>query len=123
MNGMDVFECYRAMKEQISICRQTSRPVLIEAKTYRFRGHSVSDPGKYRSKMELEAYKHADPIVGARLTLSEAGWINEDQFKQMDKEVKAEVIHAVKFAEESPEPTLSELGRHVFYEEEHPAAS
>lgn len=116
MNGMDVFECYRVMKEEITKCRKTSRPILIEAKTYRFRGHSVSDPGKYRSKIELEAYKHTDPIIGARLTLAEMDWLNDDEFKEIDKAVKAEVIQSVKYADESPLPGMEELKRHVYYE-------
>ncbi len=114
MDGMDVFECYRVMKDQAEKCRKTSRPVLIEAKTYRFRGHSVSDPGKYRSKIELEAYKHADPINRTRLTLTDIGWLNDDDFKKIDKEVKAIVIQSIKFADESLDPGLEELAQHVY---------
>ena len=114
IDGMEVFECYRVMKDQMEKCRKTSRPVLIEAKTYRYRGHSVSDPGKYRSKIELEAYKHADPINRTRSTLTDIGWINDEAFKKIDKDVKAIVIQSIKFAEESPEPDLEELGLHVY---------
>lgn len=117
VNGMDVFEMYRVMKEVMEKVRKTSRPVLVEAKTYRFRGHSVSDPAKYRPKLELEAYKHADPIVGTRVTLEQAGWLTEEKYKKIDREVKEIVIQSIKFAEKSPEPDLSELQKDVLYSE------
>lgn len=116
MNGMNLFESYQTMKTCVDKVRKTQRPMLIEARTYRFRGHSVSDPAKYRSKLELEAYKMADPILGTRMTIEQMGWIDQDSFKAMDKEVRNEVIKSVQFAEESAEPDMSELKRHVYHD-------
>jgi pyruvate dehydrogenase E1 component alpha subunit len=103
-------------QEAVAIAR-TNRPVLIEAKTYRYRGHSVSDAGLYRSKEEVEAYKALDPIERIRRDLVTEGWQTQEQLEVLDAEVADAIRDAVQFADESPEPPLSELHRHVFAEE------
>ncbi len=87
--------------------RETSMPTLVEVRTYRFRGHSMSDPAKYRTAEELEDRKKKDPVFRARVEL-EAGW-GKGELEKMEADIEAEVAAAVKFAEESPEPDMSVL--------------
>lgn len=108
VNGMDVLEVYDATKEAIEVAK-SGTPYLLEAKTYRFKGHSMSDPGKYRTKEELELYKQKDPIVSFKELLIENNVITEDDYIEMDKRCKKIAKDAAKFAEESPEPDLNEL--------------
>jgi pyruvate dehydrogenase E1 component alpha subunit len=82
--------------------RKSSEPTLIEVRTYRFRGHSMSDPGKYRTPAELEERKKSDPLTRARLELETAGF--GERLNQIDADVEREIEEAVRFAEESPEP-------------------
>ena len=89
--------------------RRESLPVLLEIKTYRYRGHSMSDPAKYRTKEELEAYKRQDPILILKTRLAEAGVLTEEEYQALDKKIKGVVQEAVTFAEESDEPPLSAL--------------
>ena len=110
VNGMDVLDVYRAGKEAADYVRTGNGPILLEMKTYRYRGHSMSDPAKYRSKEELNDYKeNRDPIT--RL----AGWLqaeniaNEDELKTLEKDIKSIVNDAAEFAKTSPEPDDSEL--------------
>ncbi len=87
--------------------REESLPTVIEVRTYRFRGHSMSDPAKYRTSNEVEEHKRRDPILLARRDLLDS--LGEDRVKSIDAEVEIEVADAVKFAEESPEPELDLL--------------
>ena len=99
-----------------------SRPTLLEMKTYRYRGHSMSDPDHtYRTKEEIEAYKHSqDPIGLYEDLLLEEDILNEGKIKDIKKTVRAEVEAAVHFAEESPFPTHEELLQDVYWETDHP---
>ena len=117
INGMDVFEVYRNMSEIVKKCRETSRPVLVEIHTYRFRGHSVSDAATYRSKEELAKYKQSDPVVITKNALEEAEWLSQEEFKAMDKKVREQVMRAIEFANESPLPDISTLQDKVYCEE------
>src|SRR5678815_120215 len=87
--------------------RDRSQPSLVEVRTYRFRGHSMSDPGKYRTAAELEEHKAKDPLVLGRQKLEHA--MDKAALEKLEAEVEAEVQDAIKFAEESPEPELSIL--------------
>jgi len=87
--------------------REESQPTVIEVRTYRFRGHSMSDPAKYRTTNEVEEQKRRDPLLLARRELVEA--LGDERVQAIDAEVEAEVADAVKFAEESPEPDASVL--------------
>ncbi len=116
IDGMDVFEVYRRMSQIVKTCRETSRPVLVEIHTYRFRGHSVSDAATYRSKEELAKYKQSDPVLLTRSALEEAKWLTEAEFKAMDKKVREQVMRAIEFSEASPLPDLSTLQDQVYCE-------
>lgn len=99
----DVLEVKRRVGEAVARARETSKPTLIEVQTYRYRGHSMSDPGKYRTADEIEARKKDDCVARAAAKLREMG-VTEEDLAAIDAEVEAEVEDAVRFAEESPEP-------------------
>ena len=105
LDGMDFFSCYAGFKEILYQVLKTSRPVLVEALAERFRGHSISDPGLYRSKEELQVAMERDPIVLLKRVLIEEKMLNEDEYKAMDREMLAEIMAAMKFADESPWPS------------------
>ncbi len=109
VNGMDVEEVYRDVSDAVARVRAESTPVFLEVKTYRYRGHSMSDPAKYRTPEELESYKKQDPLLIMKARLEEAGQLTDAAYATMDAECKAAVDEAVKFAEESPEPGPAEL--------------
>ncbi|MBS0647685.1 MAG: pyruvate dehydrogenase (acetyl-transferring) E1 component subunit alpha [Verrucomicrobia bacterium] len=114
LNGMDFFNCYAGFAHIFEEVRKTSRPVLIEVVTERFRGHSISDPGAYRSKDDVAKCMEKDPILTFFKTLSENGFINDQQYEALDKEQKELVLAAIKFADESPWPDPITLGEDVF---------
>jgi pyruvate dehydrogenase E1 component alpha subunit len=87
-------------------------------KTYRYRGHSMSDPAKYRTRDEVQKMREErDPIDHLREEIIAKGWLDEDGFKQMDKDVRAVVTEAAEFAQESPEPPVEELYTDILIEE------
>ena len=101
--------------EAFEYCRAGKGPIILEMKTYRYRGHSMSDPAKYRSKEELtEMREKRDPIENFGKKLIERGLVNEQDLKQMDAEVKRVVVEAAEFATESPEPAISELYTEIY---------
>ncbi len=99
----DVLEVEKRIAEAVSRAREHSTPTLVEIRTYRFRGHSMSDPAKYRTPQELEEHKQRDPLNKARVKLVAEGY-GEARLKQLEDDVEAETQEAVKFADESPEP-------------------
>lgn len=104
----DVLEVERRIGEAVKRAREHSLPTLIEVRTYRFRGHSMSDPAKYRTQAELDEHKKRDPLHRARTAVLEQGF-GDARMDALEKSVEAEVADAVKFANDSPEPTLAEL--------------
>jgi len=104
----DVLEVEQRIGEAVKRAREQSLPTLVEVRTYRFRGHSMSDPAKYRTQAELEEHKKRDPLHRARALLVEKGY-GEPRLDGIEKSVEAEVADAIKFADESPEPTLADL--------------
>jgi pyruvate dehydrogenase E1 component alpha subunit len=104
----DVLEVERRIGQAVRRAREESLPTLVEVRTYRFRGHSMSDPAKYRTQAELDEHKKRDSLFLARGALLERGY-GEARVEQIDQSVEAEVADAVKFANESPEPTLDLL--------------
>jgi pyruvate dehydrogenase E1 component alpha subunit len=115
VDGMDVEAVQQAGLEAFEYCRAGKGPIILEMKTYRYRGHSMSDPAKYRSKEELtEMREKRDPIENFGKKLIERGLVNEQDLKQMDAEVKRVVVEAAEFATESPEPALTELYTDVY---------
>ena len=113
VDGLNLLDCYAAMEDAVAARRATPSPVLIEAKTYRYRGHSISDPGLYRRKDEVEQYQRLDPIGQVRRLLGELGWLDDAQAAEIEKSVRDEVMRSVEFADASPEPDVSELTHHV----------
>ncbi|MGK2286116.1 pyruvate dehydrogenase (acetyl-transferring) E1 component subunit alpha [Pedomonas sp. V897] len=117
VNGMDVLDVRGAANTAVEWVRGGNGPILLEMKTYRYRGHSMSDPAKYRSKEEVEQVREqSDPIEGCKRRLLESGKITEDELKAIDKEVRAIVAEAADFAQTSPEPDPSELYTDVLVE-------
>ena len=115
VDGMDVEAVQQAGLEAFDYCRAGKGPIILEMKTYRYRGHSMSDPAKYRTKEELtEVREKRDPIENFGKKLIERGLVNEQDLKQMDAEVKRVVVEAAEFATESPEPALTELYTDVY---------
>ena len=116
VNGMDVLEVRQAANIALDYVRGGNGPVLMELMTYRYRGHSMSDPAKYRSREEVQDMReNHDPIEGAKAELLARG-IAEDRIKDIDKRIRAVVAEAADFAENSPEPDMPELYTDVLVE-------
>jgi pyruvate dehydrogenase E1 component alpha subunit len=116
VNGMDVLEVRQAAEIAFAHVREGKGPVLMELETYRYRGHSMSDPAKYRTREEVQDMReHHDPIEGAKAQLVTMG-VSEDKLKDIDKRIKAQVAEAADFAESSPEPAPAELYTDVLVE-------
>jgi len=120
INGMDLFTVYDKMKEVAEDVRENSQPWLLEIRTYRYRGHSMSDPANYRGEDELNAYKKKDPIERLKRYLIEEEIANEDLIENIQSEVDDEILEAVEFAEESDFPDDEDLYRDVFVEDDFP---
>ena len=109
IDGMDVLAVRGAAEVAVEWVRSGKGPILLELKTYRYRGHSMSDPAKYRSREEVQAVREkSDPIEQLKRDLLAAG-VSEDEIKKMDNEIKAQVVEAADFAEQMPEPEPQEL--------------
>jgi len=109
IDGMDVLAVRGAAEVAVEWVRSGKGPILLELKTYRYRGHSMSDPAKYRSREEVQAVREkSDPIEHLKRDLVAAG-VSEDEIKKIDNEIKAQVVEAADFAEQMPEPEPREL--------------
>ena len=116
VNGMDVLEVRQSAEIAFAHVRAGNGPVLMELSTYRYRGHSMSDPAKYRTREEVQDMREQrDPIEGLKKTLLDSGK-SEDALKDIDKRIRTAVSEAADFAENSPEPDLSELYTDVLVE-------
>ena len=110
INGMDVLAVRQAALKAVDHIRGGNGPMILEFSTYRYRGHSMSDPGKYRTKEEVEEMReHYDPIESIKKVLLDLGKYAESDFKTIEKDVKAVVNESAEFAQQSPEPDPSEL--------------
>jgi pyruvate dehydrogenase E1 component alpha subunit len=118
VDGMDVLAVRSVAQEAVARARAGEGPTLIEALTYRFRGHSLADPDELRSKAEKEFWFPRDPIKKLAGYLLEQNLVNEAELKAIDRKIQGVIDEAVKFAESSPEPDPSELYRFVFAENE-----
>lgn len=114
VDGMDVEAVYRAMSDAVARARGGGGPTLIEALTYRFKGHSMADAVGYRTREEEAEWHPRDPIAVLRERLLESGEATEDALQVIDAEVRAEVDDAVRFADESPEPTMADVLASVY---------
>jgi pyruvate dehydrogenase E1 component alpha subunit len=118
VDGMDVVAVRKAGLMAVDYVRSGKGPILLEMKTYRYRGHSMSDPAKYRSKEEVENMRtQRDPIDHLKLLLEKEHQVKEDIFKTIDDEIKQIIKETVEFAENSPEPDPSELYTDILKEE------
>lgn len=116
VNGDDVLEVRDTVRRAAKRARAENLPILVEAKTYRFRGHSMSDPAKYRTKEEVEEWMKRDPIRLLANRIYDLGIATEAQLLAIDDEAKQEVAEAVKFANESPEPGPATLFDNIYTE-------
>ncbi|OZB15599.1 MAG: pyruvate dehydrogenase (acetyl-transferring) E1 component subunit alpha [Hyphomonas sp. 34-62-18] len=119
VDGMDVLAVREAGEKAVKHARSGKGPYILEMKTYRYRGHSMSDPAKYRKREEVDDIRsHHDPIEGLKGQILELGHATEDDLKKIDNEIKAIVKEAADFSLESPEPDPSELWTDVLIEED-----
>jgi len=120
VDGMDPVAVHNAMDEAVSRARRGEGPTFLEMRTYRYKGHSMSDPAKYRSKEEVEEYKAKDPIESVKETILRKKYANEAWFEEINEKVKAIVDESVRFAEESPLPEAQELYTDVYAQGDYP---
>lgn len=116
VHGMDVLEVFAEVADAVRLARNNGIPSFLEIKTYRYKGHSMSDPGKYRTKEELEAYRQQDPILIFRTAVKNADLLSEEEFEEMDKACKDISDTAARFAEESEQPALETLYQDILKE-------
>src|SRR5438067_5111586 len=116
VDGMNFREVRDKIAEVVGSIRKDPHPAFLEVRTYRYRGHSMSDPASYRTKDELEKYRLDDPIIRLRAQLTREGKLTNEQFDAFDKEAKQTVLEAVKFAEQSPQLPVGEVYKYAYYE-------
>ncbi|MBO9638168.1 pyruvate dehydrogenase (acetyl-transferring) E1 component subunit alpha [Siphonobacter aquaeclarae] len=120
VDGMSVEAVHEAVGRAAERARKGDGPTFLEFKTYRYRGHSMSDPQKYRTKEEVESYKQRDPIEWVRHTILENGLATEEDLAAIEEKIKGIVAESVKFAEESPWPDASEAYKDVYVQADYP---
>lgn len=120
VDGMTVETVHEAMEKAVNHCRKGNGPFLLEMNTYRYKGHSMSDPAKYRSKEELEKYKAQDPIEEVLKVIQKNKLASQDEIDAIDKKVHDIVEDSVTFAEESPFPDADELYKDVYEQSDYP---
>jgi pyruvate dehydrogenase E1 component alpha subunit len=120
VDGMTVETVHHAMEKAVKRARDGKGPTLLEMITYRYKGHSMSDPAKYRKKEEVESYKIKDPIEITLKTIRDNKFASDSHIEEIEKRVKDLVDDSVKFAEESPYPDASELYKDVYMQEDYP---
>src|SRR5207237_8643985 len=116
VDGMNFREVRDKVAEVADSIRKESHPSFLEVRTYRYRGHSMSDPASYRTKEELEKYRLDDPIIRLRAKLTREGKLTNEQFDQIDKRAKETALASVTFAEKSEEPPLEELYNYTYFD-------
>jgi pyruvate dehydrogenase E1 component alpha subunit len=120
VDGMSPEAVHEGVIRAVNRARQGGGPTLLEIKTYRYKGHSMSDPQKYRSKEEVEEYKERDPIEHCRKVLLEQFKVTESEIDVMNERVRAQVEESVTFSEESPWPSDDELLKDVYIQQDYP---
>ncbi len=124
IDGMDLFEVYGAFKEIADDARGATdgqtKPYFVEVQTYRYRGHSMSDPQKYRTKEEMESKKDEDPIIKTKKYIVDHELATTEQLDEVDEDVKAEVMASVEFAENSPLPDVETMYEDVYVQDDVP---
>lgn len=117
VDGMDVLKVRDKVEEIVVQMRKDHKPYLLEVNTYRFKGHSVSDPGTYRTKEEVQEYQKKDPILLLAEVLKKEGFATDEELKAWQKEGKEKAVKAEAIAEESPIPDIKDVGKYVFAED------
>ena len=120
VDGMSCEAFHEAIAEAADRARKGDGPTLLEAKTYRYRGHSMSDPAKYRSKEEVDQYKEKDPIEQVLTTIKKNKWATDSELEAIEQKVKTMVDESVQFAEDSPFPEAHELYEDVYVQTDYP---
>ena len=120
VDAMDVEAVHEAVSRAADRARSGEGPTYLEFRTYRYRGHSMSDPQKYRTKEEVEQYKQRDPVESIKARILELGIATEADLEAIDKKIKATVDESVKFAEESPYPPAEEAFNDVYMQKDYP---
>ena len=120
VDGMDVVAVADAMKVAVERARKGDGPTLLEMKTYRYKGHSMSDPAKYRTKAELQEYKDLDPVKQVLNVIKENKYASEKELKAIEKRVVDLIDESVKFAEDSPAPEDDAIYKDVYAQEDYP---
>ncbi|SDK75142.1 pyruvate dehydrogenase E1 component alpha subunit [Catalinimonas alkaloidigena] len=120
VDAMDVENVHRAVAAAAERARKGEGPTLLELRTYRYKGHSMSDPAKYRTKEELAEYRERDPIEKVRKTILDNKFATEDELKAIEEKIKQQVNESVQFAEESPYPDPEEVYKDVYMQEDYP---
>ena len=120
VDGMRPETVHDAVARAVKRAREKGGPTLLEIKTYRYKGHSMSDPAKYRTKEEMEEYKSKDPVETILSTLKNDYQISDTDLEAITERVKSEVDESVKFAEESPWPDISEVYKDVYVQQDYP---
>nr|MBP6432685.1 pyruvate dehydrogenase (acetyl-transferring) E1 component subunit alpha [Ferruginibacter sp.] len=120
VDGMSPEDVHNAVLRAVNRAREKGGPTLLEIKTYRYKGHSMSDPQKYRGKEEVEEYKQKDPIDHVLKVLQEQYKVDDAAIEEINERVRAEVEESVKFAEESPWPSEDELLKDVYIQQDYP---
>ena len=113
-DGMDVLDTHSVISDALRCAREERKPQLVEAVTYRYRGHSMADPEEYRSKEEVEEWRQRDPINNFRKRVTEAKLISDEDIEKLDEEAQKAVDEAVEFADNSPHPDLASLYDDVY---------
>jgi hypothetical protein len=114
VDGMDVLAVRETVAEHIRLAREDRKPTLVEAFTYRYRGHSAADPEVYREKEEVQEWQRRDPVETFAGRLVEEGVLNEEEVTGIREDVERQVLEAVEFADASPEPDLASLYDHLY---------
>lgn len=120
VDGMKVETVHEAIEKAANHCRDGKGPYLLDIRTYRYKGHSMSDPQKYRTKEEVNEYKGKDPISQVLSVIMNQGWLDEKGVDKIEAEVKAKVNESIEFAESSPLPELEELYTDIYMQEDYP---
>lgn len=120
VDGMSPEAVHEAFAQAAARGRRGDGPTLLELRTYRYKGHSMSDPAKYRTKEELESYKDLDPIEHVRGVILENNWASEDDLEKIELKIKDVVNECVTFAEESPYPSTDEVYKDVYADADYP---
>lgn len=120
VDAMNPENVHVAVEEAADRARRGDGPTLLEFRTYRYKGHSMSDPAKYRPKEEVQDYKDRDPIEYVKDYILKNKFATAEELKEIDNKIKADVMESVKFAEESAYPDPSEAFKDVYVQEDYP---